>query len=397
VIQKRTVVVDGSNLATEGRSLPSLVQLDECVRAFADEMPNAEIVVVVDATFEHRIEDRERKRFKEAELAGEVVTPPAGAIGRGDGFILKIAARTNAVVLSNDSFQEFHGEYPWLFDEGRLIGGKPIPGVGWVFTPRNPVRGPKSRASRARQSDDAPGTTTDAPVAKSRRGASKATPPDDAAPSKRRATDVAKRAPAKPLKATVAKPTRGASGTSPSRRAPSGVDSAELTTKPVKRAAKATSTNANKPTTPKTPSATKRRTAAPSGEVPAKGIRAPATVAAKVAGATKTRSTAVDAASRASKREGTGPVNTPRAFNALVKEHPLRSKVEGEVVAFTSHGATISVAVGKGMEAVCYAPLARLGRPAPTRARDVLKKGERRSFRVVAFDNERRIAEVSLG
>ncbi|OWY58618.1 hypothetical protein B7486_79000, partial [cyanobacterium TDX16] len=46
---------------------------------------------------------------------------------------------------SNDSFQEFHGEHTWLFDDGRLIGGKPVPDVGWVFLPRTPVRGPTSR------------------------------------------------------------------------------------------------------------------------------------------------------------------------------------------------------------------------------------------------------------
>ena len=43
-------------------------------------------------------------------------------------------------MLSNDSFQEFHGEYEWLFDKGRLIGGKPVPGVGWTLPP-HPVRG----------------------------------------------------------------------------------------------------------------------------------------------------------------------------------------------------------------------------------------------------------------
>ena len=51
------------------------------------------------------------------------------------------------IILTNDSFQEFHGEHPWLFDEGRLIGGKPVPHVGWVFLPRSPVRGAKSRMS----------------------------------------------------------------------------------------------------------------------------------------------------------------------------------------------------------------------------------------------------------
>jgi hypothetical protein len=144
------VVVDGSNLATEGRTIPSLIQLDDAVRAFLDEYDHADVIVVVDASFEHRVAVSERARFKEAEIAGEIVTPPAGAVGRGDAFILKIAQRINAVVLSNDSFQEFHEQYPWLFDSGRLIGGKPVKGVGWVFTERLPVRGVKSvRATRA--------------------------------------------------------------------------------------------------------------------------------------------------------------------------------------------------------------------------------------------------------
>jgi hypothetical protein len=79
---------------------------------------------------------------------GQIVTPPAGAIGRGDAFVLTIANKAKAVVLSNDSFQEFHGTYPWLFDEGRLIGGKPVAHVGWVFVLRSPVRGPLSRRSQ---------------------------------------------------------------------------------------------------------------------------------------------------------------------------------------------------------------------------------------------------------
>jgi hypothetical protein len=153
--EKHHVVVDGSNLATEGRTLPSLAQLDEAVRTYAEEDPTAEIVVVVDATFEHRIDPSEREQYEQAELHGEVVSPPAGAIGRGDAFVLRIAERTGAIVLSNDSFQEFHGEHPWLFEEGRLVGGKPVPGVGWIFTPRSPVRGPKSRQATGKARRDA--------------------------------------------------------------------------------------------------------------------------------------------------------------------------------------------------------------------------------------------------
>ncbi len=138
------IVVDGSNVATEGRNAPSLRQLEEAVAELRRENPDAEVTVIVDATFSHRIDPSELDRFEKAALEGEYVHPPAGAIGRGDAFLLRIAEKVDAIVLSNDSFQEFHGEHPWLFERGRLLGATPVPGVGWIFTPRTPVRGPKS-------------------------------------------------------------------------------------------------------------------------------------------------------------------------------------------------------------------------------------------------------------
>ncbi|MFM2113831.1 MAG: hypothetical protein RL643_789 [Actinomycetota bacterium] len=134
------VVVDGSNLATEGRGAPSLKQLNEAVLAFMKEYPKTQVTVVVDASFGHRIDKKEAAEFSEAIANGELVTPPAGALGRGDGFVLMIADKVNATVVSNDSYQEFHDHYPWLFEQGRLIGGKPVPHVGWVFVDRLPVR-----------------------------------------------------------------------------------------------------------------------------------------------------------------------------------------------------------------------------------------------------------------
>jgi S1 RNA binding domain/Zc3h12a-like Ribonuclease NYN domain len=137
------VVVDGSNLATEGRTVPSLAQLDEAIEAFAAEHPGVTLTVVVDATFPHRIDASEREAYEEAAANGAVVSPPAGAVGRGDGFLLQIADRTGGAVLSNDSFQEFHPTYGWLFDTGRLVGAKPVPEVGWIFSLRTPVRAGK--------------------------------------------------------------------------------------------------------------------------------------------------------------------------------------------------------------------------------------------------------------
>jgi hypothetical protein len=195
-------VVDGSNIATEGRSQPSLKQLNEAVLAFMAEHPGAIITVVVDATFGHRIEKKETAEFDAGVSNNELVTPPAGAVGRGDAFVLTIANKANAGVLSNDSFQEFHGDYDWLFDEGRLIGGKPVPHVGWVFVTRTPVRGPKSRRSIRESQDDSDSAGPSKPVRASRtrkssnaaasRSASEPMPVPDAPPPKSSGPSAAK-------------------------------------------------------------------------------------------------------------------------------------------------------------------------------------------------------------
>ncbi len=201
---RRRIVVDGSNIATEGRSVPSLSQLDEAIRAFLEEyrgFTSSDVTVVVDASFGHRIDPSEVTAFEQAIEHGEMVTPPAGAVGRGDGFILRIAEKSGALVLSNDSFQEFHAERPWLFEPGRLIGGKPVPGVGWIFTPRTPVRGAMSRSVTGRskratkangegreelaENSDSRTTTASAKAGKGAKAtkAAKATPSDKAAKS----------------------------------------------------------------------------------------------------------------------------------------------------------------------------------------------------------------------
>jgi hypothetical protein len=336
------VVVDGSNFATEGRTIPNLVQLDEAVRAFLEENPAAEIIVVVDASFEHRVAPNERARFKESELAGEIVTPPAGAVGRGDAFILKIAHRIGGIVLSNDSFQEFHEEYPWLFDVGRLIGGKPVAGVGWVFTPRLPVRGAKSVRKTKKLAVALPGGakptigTTLTPVKALK------------APAKRPAAKSAK-VPAKPVKKVPKRPTEA----------------------PKK-------TGATKVVAEKAPKAPAKRTRA-------KKVAPLAPVLAKD-----------PAPGPTALRRGRHPVNPEAEFTLFRTSHKIGARVDGEVTAFSSHGALVQVALRGDRHVECYAPTTLLGDPAPARARDVLKRGDRRSFRLVTVDVERRIAELSL-
>jgi hypothetical protein len=341
--RRQVVVVDGSNLATEGRTEPSLRQLEEAVTAFAEEYPDTDPVVVVDATFEHRVATAERDRVRQLDQSGEIVSPPAGTVGRGDAFILQIAKRSNAVVLSNDSFQEFHAEHPWLFEEGRLVGGKPVPRVGWIFTARNPVRGQKSRSAIKKASLTA--TPAPAPAPASGRVAKKAA-------------------------ATGTAPARGARGS--------------------KKATVTPQDAAPAPKQPAPPSRSQKR--AEGAQKAAKRSPAPKRAAKPSAGPAPEKSTAGATAARRKPE----PVNTPRSFLRLVSDHRLGEVVDGDVVQFTSHGAMVAVRVGKTMQVVCYAPLAGLGDPPPTRARDVLKKGATNRFRIVSFDAERRRAELAL-
>ena len=285
------MVVDGSNLATEGRNTPSLAQLDEAVRSFHSERPDDEIIVVVDASFGYRIDESERKIFEEAEEAGEIVSPPAGAIGRGDGFLLRIADRIGADVLSNDSFQEFHGEYNWLFEEGRLVGGKPVPGVGWIFTPRTPVRGPKSRVA-----------TRDADRARKRTAAAAVRP--------------------EPTSAAIA-------------------------------------------------------------EATAEAIAPDAPEVAKRGSRRRARSTAATSTPEA--------INEPLPFITFIADHPLGTEVEGTVEGFTSHGAFVTAAGAR-----CYAPVSGLGDPPPRSAKEILSRGEVRTFVIQALDPPRRGIELAL-
>jgi hypothetical protein len=363
------VVVDGSNLATEGRTSPSLAQLDEAVRSYAAEDPDSSIIVVVDATFEHRVSESEREKVREAMLDGDMVSPPAGAIGRGDAFVLRIAERTKATVLSNDSFQEFHGEHPWLFDNGRLVGGKPVPGVGWIFTPRLPIRGPKSRAATAEAKSKKDPDSAPVKAAELARAAKKA--------AKR--TKSAKKAPKTSVPLATTWPL-----------VPATPPPVQPKVDPV--FVSAVDEAVEEALHPPGPKAT--RTA------DAKAANSKGGKAKKDEGSKPSAGTAPTARGGSKKKKrGTSPppaVNEPLAFINFVAAFSVDSTIEGEVVSFTSHGAMVDVGLPGGGVLHCYIPLTAMGTPPPTKARQVLKKGEVRPFLLAGLDPPRRVAELAL-
>jgi hypothetical protein len=98
------------------------------------------------------------------------------------------------------------------------------------------------------------------------------------------------------------------------------------------------------------------------------------------------------------RRSATPPpaVNEPLAFINFVAAFPVGNEVEGEVESFTSHGAMVDVEVPGGATLHCYIPLAGLGDPPPHKAREVLRRGDRRLFVLVDLDPSRRMAELAL-
>ena len=442
--ERRRIVVDGSNIATEGRSLPSLAQLDEAIRTFLEEyrgFTTSDVTVVVDASFGHRIDPSEVVAFEQAIEHGEMITPPAGAVGRGDGFILRIAEKSGALVLSNDSFQEFHAERPWLFEPGRLIGGKPVPGVGWIFTPRTPVRGAKSRSVTGKSRREAKAADVDGSAAVDQASAPvKATKATQATKSARKTTKAALATAndhdgtateddhssanglvgtAKPAKATkttkVGKATKAAKATKADKaggavkatKAAKAGKAAKTTkaakgdgepgdaTKATKAAKAAKTTKAGKAS--KATKATKASRADHSDPdaPPDEGIAASEAEGSATPRRRSRRSRATASVTTDDSAAGSGPagpaLNDPMTFLTFVADHPVGSEFDGTVVSFTSHGAHVEVG---GM--LCHVPLRGLGDPPPNKARQVLTKGEVRPFVLVSLDAARRRAELAL-
>ncbi|NNF55803.1 MAG: S1 RNA-binding domain-containing protein [Acidimicrobiales bacterium] len=339
------LVVDGSNIATEGRTNPSLAQLDEAVSAVSKQ-GYGPVTVIVDATFPRRIDPSEVEEFERRTLEGTIVTPPAGVVGRGDAFILQVAAQVDAVVLSNDSFQEFHGEHEWLLNEdGRLLGGKPVPNVGWVFSPRGPVRGAKSRQSvreaKSSKSEKPTKTPTKTAAKKSAKKRKTTSPKQkNQTSSKEVSADSPMPVPKDP---PASRRRRGAE----TRR-----DAQETGAK----------SSAPKPSAPKS--------SAPKSSAPkSNGVKA----------------------KKSAKSKESNHLNDVTEFMSFVSAHSLGDTIQGEVERFSSHGCYLRVATAQ-----CYLPSKAMGDPPPTKARDVVSKGQLVEAKVESLDAERRGINVSL-
>ncbi|MEU3307444.1 Hsp70 family protein [Nocardiopsis sp. NPDC006832] len=131
-------VVDGSNLAYEGRGRASLARLYSALEELRAEHPGAEVVVVVDANFRHVVADEEKAEVDREIDNGALHRVPARTVGGADVFLLEVARRKNGIVVSNDGFKEHVDHHGWLAASGRLLGAEEIAGM-WVFKERRPA------------------------------------------------------------------------------------------------------------------------------------------------------------------------------------------------------------------------------------------------------------------
>ena len=124
------VVVDASNVAHHVKNengQPKMDNIHAAVRAL--EESEDEFVIIADASLRHEIDDKDRfLKLLESDNVEEV---PAG--NDADHFILDIATRERAKILSNDKFRDYAAEFrnissmriPFIIDNGRLTFGKP--------------------------------------------------------------------------------------------------------------------------------------------------------------------------------------------------------------------------------------------------------------------------------
>ena len=133
------LVVDGANVAYAELShagdpkVSNLVAMLDVLR-----QEGYEPIVIIDASLRHDVDDPEQLEA----LLDEYVCCQVPADTDADYFILETADRLQASVVSNDEFEEWLDDYPWI--EERRVPFMIIHGQVELYPPDLPARGKAS-------------------------------------------------------------------------------------------------------------------------------------------------------------------------------------------------------------------------------------------------------------
>lgn len=108
---KQIAVVDGANVAYLEASQAGQPKVSNLVAVRQElQTQGYDAMIVVDASLRHQIDDPAQL---EALIENQSVRQaPAGT--DADYFILEIADDQNALVVSNDEFEQYQDQYPWI-------------------------------------------------------------------------------------------------------------------------------------------------------------------------------------------------------------------------------------------------------------------------------------------
>ena len=104
-------VIDGANVAyieKNKNDAPKVANLTE-VRSALVKM-GYKVIIIVDASLRHQIDDPEKLES----LLDEQIIHQAPADTDADYFIIELAEEMNALIVSNDEFDQYREKNPWI-------------------------------------------------------------------------------------------------------------------------------------------------------------------------------------------------------------------------------------------------------------------------------------------
>ncbi len=122
--EDKVAVVDGSNIAYTEMSAGGKPKVSNIVAVCRDLRERGfKPVVIVDASLRHVVDDPDQLEGLMDDQ--DVRQAPSGT--QADYFVLEVADDLGAPVISNDGFDEYRDEYPWIEDRRvplMIVGGE---------------------------------------------------------------------------------------------------------------------------------------------------------------------------------------------------------------------------------------------------------------------------------
>ena len=108
---KAMVVIDGANVAYEEKSAGGKPRLSNLLKVKREmEERGFDTVIIVDASLKYEIDDQSQmEALIESQHIRQV---PAGT--DADFFILEIADKCDARIVTNDQYKDYKDRYPWI-------------------------------------------------------------------------------------------------------------------------------------------------------------------------------------------------------------------------------------------------------------------------------------------